>query len=137
VALEVVAPAIGGLGQAQLVQHDAELFLSRRLVDRAAQVADRRVGGPASRGVARRIAQHRHAVGIARARQPQQMPGHALALGVARGHHRGGARVQALALEGRDLPVDRAAHHRVDEVEIQVAAGRERYRPRTVRAPAR
>ena len=122
-ALEILTPSVGRLGEAELVQHRAALRLRRRLVERPLEVIDGGVGSAARGGVAGRGSQHRHARRIARGRESQHVATHALALRLARLHQGGRPPMKALTLERRDLPVYGASHDRMNEVELDIAVG--------------
>ena len=116
--VEIVTPAVGRLLEAELVEHAGPLMARRRLIHRPPEIRDRCVRGPARVGVPGGPAENRQALGIARSRQGEQVAGHPLALGAAVGHEGGGAHMEVLALQRRDLAIDRAPDHRVHEVQL-------------------
>ena len=123
VPLEVLPPSVGRLGEAELVQDGAALILRRRLVKRALEITDGGLRSAACSGVAGGRSQQRHARRIAVRCESQHVPTYALVFRLARLHQCGSPPVEALTLERRDLPVYGAPHHRMNEVELDIAVG--------------
>ncbi len=115
--LDAARRARRALGEAELEQHARAPLLGRRLVQRALQQGDRVVGRAAARRLAAGLLQDLGDPRLAGARGLEQLGGDGVAARAGVEQHPGGARVAELAVPGRDLLVDGAAHERVDEAQ--------------------
>ena len=111
------------LGQAELEQHARAALLRRRLVERALKQCDRVVGRAAPGGVAAGLLEHLGDPRLAGPRGLEQLGRDRVAARAGVVEHPRGARVAQLALAGRQLLVDRAAHQGMDEAQRRL--GRE------------
>ena len=107
-----LGPAERGLGRSQFGEHVGAQLGGRRLLERARQVADRRLGGTRlARGGAQPLDHPRIAAGV----RQQQVRGDALGLDPVGVEQPGRVEMAARALEQRDVLLDRVLDERVHE----------------------